>query len=75
MDFETAKEWIENGERVYSDTNKPKEGYLGSICFGTKLDPGVFYDLMRKGVLSLHMIVDGIGEFGQRPKKYREKEE
>lgn len=63
MDFDTAKSWIVSGEKVYSDMKKPKEGFLGSIALGTKLDDGVFYELMRKGVISLSCVVDGIGEF------------
>ena len=66
MDFETAKTKIEAGSKVYADIKNKEDGYLDSIAFGTKLDDGVFYKLMKEGVISFSMMVDGIGEFEAR---------
>lgn len=66
MDFETAKKKVSEGHRVYAKTTDKEVGYLDSIAFGTKLDDGVFYQLMREGVIGLDFLIDGIGEFGSR---------
>ena len=66
MDFNEAKSLVKVGEKIYSNTKTPKEGFLGSIAFGTKLDDGVFYKLMREGIISFVMMVDGVGEFSKK---------